>query len=41
VKALLNEGLEKPLTIHDWPEDPIWFARLRQKIGEILDNNKK
>ena len=36
VEKLLNEGLKKMITIHDWPEDPSWFFRLRNRIIGIL-----
>lgn len=36
VEQLLNEGLKKPITIHDWPHDTVWFDWLRHKISGIL-----
>ena len=41
VEALLNENLDKPLSINDWPEDITYFTNLREKIGRILDNVKE
>ena len=39
VVELLNGGLSRPITIHDWPHDPAWFFDLRKRIAERLLRN--